>query len=67
LGGPEWSKIAPATKAELQAELLAHPDRYFDNREGKQNPKAPDFKRKYTKDGIWLDKASPELKAKYAA
>lgn len=66
---PAWAQDGAysADKADLQAELLEHPERYFDNREGKQNPKAPDFKRKFTGEGIWLDKASDALKEKYAA
>lgn len=36
----------PLDKDALWAELAAHPKRWFDNREGKKNPKSPDFKRK---------------------
>jgi hypothetical protein len=30
---------------------------YWDNREGKRNPKAPDFKHKQTGEGLWLNQA----------
>ena len=31
--------------------------RWWDNRQNKRNPKAPDFKHKDTGDGIWLSSA----------
>jgi hypothetical protein len=36
----------PSTKAALWEELCSNPTKWFDNREGKRNPKSPDFKRK---------------------
>jgi len=39
------------------ADLLHNPDAWFDNREGKKNPKAPDFKAK--QGGYWGDKGEP--------
>jgi hypothetical protein len=58
---------ATRSKDELYDELLASPEKYWDNREGKRNAKAPDFKHKDTGEGIWLDKAREDVKAKYAA
>lgn len=51
---PNWADNAPKGKEALKAELADHPERYFDNRLGKRNPKAPDYKRKFTNEGIWL-------------
>lgn len=45
---------APSNDAERWAELSVNPSKYFDNREDKRNPKAPDFKRKGTGEGLWL-------------
>lgn len=66
-GGGDWKTNPPADKAGLVAELMANPTRFFDNRVGKRNPKAPDYKRMHTGEGIWLDKASAEVKAWAAA
>lgn len=46
----------PTDKEALWAELCERPDRWFDNREGKKNPNAPDFKRAGHGDqpGLWL-------------
>lgn len=46
---------APTTKDGLWAELEANPKRWFDNREDKKSANGPDFKRKYTKEGLWLE------------
>lgn len=34
--------------------LQSHPDEFWDNRNDKRNPKAPDFKHKNTGIGVWL-------------
>jgi hypothetical protein len=59
----------PPDEAALWSEVMAQPDRWFDNRTDKRNPKAPDFKRKGTGEGLWLDGRStpPEAKAHFAA
>lgn len=56
---------AKSSKADKEADLLANPETWWDNRVGKTNPKAPDFKHKKSGEGIWLDKASPALKEAY--
>lgn len=45
---------APKNKAAMWAELESNPSMWFNNREGKQNPKSPDFKRKNTGEGLWM-------------
>lgn len=39
----------------LWADLLANPHQWWDNREDKKNPRAPDFKKAGTGDGLWLN------------
>ncbi|TQD98442.1 hypothetical protein C1H46_016043 [Malus baccata] len=45
--------------------LVENPDKWWDNRLNKRNPKAPDFKHKETGEGLWLDSspawAQPKL------
>lgn len=57
------------TGDELWRELIQSPGNWFDNRQGKQNPKAPDFRHKTKlgpdgryKVGLWLDKAPTWVK-----
>jgi len=38
-----------------KARLESHPDEFWDNRNDKRNPKAPDFKHKDSGIGVWLD------------
>lgn len=47
---------APQDDDARWAELCSNPKKWFDNREGKRSPKAPDFKRKGTGDALWLEK-----------
>ena len=51
-------KTAPSgnkrSKEELQADLVANPNDWWDNRDSKTNPKAPDYKHKKSGEGIWL-------------
>lgn len=46
------------TTDELWAELSSNPDKFFDNRaakaSGEANPSSPDFKRKGTSEGLWV-------------
>lgn len=42
------------TPAELLQEFQEYPDRFWDNRENKLNPRHPDYKHKDSGDGIWL-------------
>ena len=51
---PRSDTVAPKTKKALWEELANNPSQWFDNREGKRNPKAPDFKRKNTGEGLWM-------------
>lgn len=51
---PRSDTVAPKSKKALWEELAANPSQWFDNREGKRNAKAPDFKRKNTGEGLWL-------------
>lgn len=46
---------------ELWADYQANPSRWWDNRDDKRNPKAPDFKHKDTGEGLWLDSAPEGL------
>ncbi|KAG8376523.1 hypothetical protein BUALT_Bualt09G0072200 [Buddleja alternifolia] len=36
--------------------LVENPDKWYDNRAKKRNPKAPDFKHKETGEALWVDK-----------
>jgi hypothetical protein len=51
---PRSDTVAPKSKKALWEELANNPSQWFDNREGKRNPKSPDFKRKNTGEGLWL-------------
>lgn len=46
---------APRSKRGLWEELEAYPERWYDNRLNKKNPKGPDFKRKQTGEGLWIE------------
>ena len=46
------------TPEELLAEFQEYPDRFWDNRDSKLNPRQPDYKHKDSGDGIWLQKES---------
>jgi hypothetical protein len=41
-------------KDALWRSVFDAPDRWWDNRENKRNPRAPDFKHKDTGEGLWL-------------
>lgn len=43
------------TEDELWLDYKEHPERYWDNRENKRNPRAPDFKNKESGQALWLD------------
>lgn len=45
---------APKNKKAMWEELESNPTMWYDNREGKLNPKSPDFKRKVTGEGLWM-------------
>ena len=51
---PRSDTVAPKSKKALWQELSDNPSNWFDNRENKRNPKAPDFKRKNTGEGLWM-------------
>ncbi len=51
---PRSDTVAPKSKKALWQELADNPSQWFDNRQGKRNPKAPDFKRKNTGEGLWM-------------
>jgi len=51
---PAAASSAPKNKNALWEELASNPSMWFNNREGKQNPKSPDFKRKNTGEGLWM-------------
>jgi hypothetical protein len=36
-------------------DYFASPSDWWDNRQGKRNPKAPDFKHKVTRRALWID------------
>lgn len=42
-----------ANKEWAQARLASHPNEFWDNRESKRSPKAPDYKHKNTGIGVW--------------
>lgn len=52
---PRSDTVAPKTKRALWEELEASPDKWYDNRDNKTNPKSPDFKRKATGEGLWIE------------
>mgnify|MGYP000614727661 CR=1 FL=1 len=62
--GSSWGDNPPSDKEGLIDELIAHRERFFDNREDKRNPKAPDFKRKISGEGIWTDKLDSDTLAR---
>jgi len=62
--GSSWGDNPPSDKDGLIDELVGHPERYFDNRQDKRNPKAPDFKRKISGEGIWTDKLDSDTLAR---
>lgn len=62
--GASWGDNPPSDKDGLIEELIAHPERFFDNRQDKRNPKAPDYKRKISGDGIWTDKLGDDVLAR---
>jgi hypothetical protein len=43
-----------ANKRWAVARIASHPDEWWDNRQNKRNPKAPDYKHKETGMGVWL-------------
>lgn len=51
---PRSDGAAPKNKKAMWEELEANPTMWYDNREGKLNPKSPDFKRKVTGEGLWM-------------
>ncbi|GBG75049.1 hypothetical protein CBR_g19562 [Chara braunii] len=48
-----WSAMASAQEQQWKT-FFADPDSWWDNRIGKRNPRAPDFKHKETKQSLWL-------------
>jgi hypothetical protein len=52
---PRSDTAAPKSKKALWQELESNPEKWYDNRVGKKNPKGPDFKRKATGEGLWLE------------
>jgi hypothetical protein len=52
---PRTDTAAPKSKKALWAELESNPSNWYDNRANKKNPKGPDFKRKATGEGLWLE------------
>jgi hypothetical protein len=63
---PARATAAPSggDKEALWRELDENPSKFFDNRQGKTNPKAPDFKRKGTGEPLWLNNAPAWMKDK---
>jgi len=51
---PRSDGAAPKNKKAMWEELESNPTMWYDNREGKLNPKSPDFKRKVTGEGLWM-------------
>lgn len=52
---PRSDTTAPKSKKALWQELESNPEKWYDNRANKKNPKGPDFKRKATGEGLWLE------------
>ena len=50
--GPEQQG---SEKAMLWETLRASPESFWDNRQDKRNPRAPDFRHKDSGDALWLD------------
>eukprot|EP00793_Prasinoderma_coloniale_P002252 PRCOL_00002760-RA len=65
VGGAGGSAVPLAQQA-MWDSLLADPSAWWDNREGKRNPKAPDFKHKESGDALWLNSAPPSIAARVA-
>jgi len=49
-----FTRLGPEEERELWAELERDRTQFWDNRVGKRNPKAPDYKHKSTGHGLWL-------------
>lgn len=70
--GPEKAQAATATPVRHQEDakwqaLLNSPNEWYDNRLGKFNAKAPDFKHKTSGEALWLDSAPSWAKEQLAA
>ncbi|GAX85183.1 hypothetical protein CEUSTIGMA_g12601.t1 [Chlamydomonas eustigma] len=52
---PPFARLSPEEERELWAELERDRSQFWDNRENKRNPKAPDYKQKSTGHGLWLN------------
>ncbi|XP_072983654.1 protein OSB2, chloroplastic-like isoform X1 [Typha latifolia] len=52
------SAVPPKTTDDLWKSLVDNPDRWWDNRSNKLNPKSPDFKHKDTGEALWLGSSS---------
>lgn len=48
------STSAPKSQGDLWNDLLENPQNWWDNREDKRNPRAPDFKKAGTNEGLWI-------------
>ena len=55
--GPEGGSGSSAntSEADLWLDYKAHPERFWDNRGDKRNPRSPDFKHRDSGQGLWLD------------
>lgn len=54
---PSGQGSASGDMAALWREFADSPQSFWDNREGKRNPRAPDFKHKETGKGLWVESA----------
>mmetsp|Transcript_38482 Transcript_38482/g.46455 ORF Transcript_38482/g.46455 Transcript_38482/m.46455 type:complete len:327 (+) Transcript_38482:89-1069(+) len=52
---PRTPSSGGTNKTEYWNQLFDHPNNFWDNRLGKRNPRAPDFKHKEDNTALWLD------------
>ncbi|KAJ3676232.1 hypothetical protein LUZ60_003644 [Juncus effusus] len=51
------TKVNAGSKENLWKDLLENTEDWWDNRTTKKNPKGPDFSKKITREGLWLNEA----------
>ena len=56
-----YNPTTPESRRRLAEQLQSVPENFFDMRQIKPTPKYPDFKRKATGEGLWLNSAPAEV------
>ena len=61
--GYRHSQILADTRRLAADQLRTQPENFFDMRQAKRTDKSPDFKHKFSKQGLWLNTAPTDLVA----